>query len=266
MNISVSGRGRKRNRRAPSIYYSPERAESGNKVNWHLFWLFFKLAAPLVAAAYIIYLSPVFKVKEVVISGNEYVTNGDVLISAPLGSNIFKLKTVEVENNIKSRLPAIKEVKVYKGIPNALKIVVEEHKGALTWQSGINYYLVSESGIVYRDITSDLTTYVDYPKVNDNRSLPVKISSRIVSRTFIEFVQRIHSQVKTEANLDPDYFVIDETTVDVVLLTKNGLHIKFDSLRSADKQLSDLKLVLMEKRQEISEYIDLRVNGWAYYK
>jgi hypothetical protein len=37
-------------------------------------------------------------------------------------------------------------------------------------------------------------------------------------------------------------------------------------MRSSGKQLENLKKVLVEKRPDIKEYIDLRIDGWAYYK
>jgi len=37
-------------------------------------------------------------------------------------------------------------------------------------------------------------------------------------------------------------------------------------MRSSAKQLNNLKEVLVQKRNDIKEYIDLRIDGWAYYK
>lgn len=270
MNISGNGRGKTpRLRRAPAIYYSSDKnAARARKAdfNWPLFWVIFKLTLPIIIVIYVIYFSPVFKLKEIIVSGNEFIAKEDVISSIPLGINVLRIKNDDLEKDIKDRLPVISQVKVYKGIPNAIKIVVEEHKGVLVWQSGINYYLVSQDGTVFSDITADIASFASYPRVSDTRNLAVKISTRIVSPTFIEFVQKMYIDLKDRTNLDPDYFAIDDTTVDINMYTKNGLYIKLDSLRSADKQLNDLKLVLLDKKPEVKEYVDLRVSGWAYYK
>lgn len=264
------GNGKKLNkkvRRAPAIYYTPDtKTRRESNFNWGAFWTIFKLAVPSLTLIYVFYYSPVFKLKEVVVSGNEFLAKEELLSLVPSGMNIFKLSTTELEYELQRKLPIIQEVRIYKGIPNALKVVVSEYKGAAIWQSGEKYYLISQTGIVFRDITSNLEEYVSLPRVVDRQALEVKISEKIVSTNFITFIEKISQGLKTETNLDPDYFAVDETTVDVSLYTKNALYIKLDSLRSPDKQLSDLKLAIIERRPEITEYIDLRISGWAYYK
>lgn len=267
MNISGSGKYRKKIRRAPSLYYRPsKKPEKTTRINWKLFWFFVKTFCPLLVIAYVLFISSTFRIKDVIVSGNEFVTSEKIINAIPNNSNILTMKSTTIEDQIKEQIPEIKQIKIYKGIPDAIKVIVIEYKGALIWQSGINYYLVSDNGIVFRDITNNIADYASLPKVNDLRSLPVKISNRMVSTDFVDFAKYIYGSVKEVDNLDPDYFTIDETTVDMNLITKNNMYIKFDTLRSSEKQLNDLKLVLMEKKSEVTEYIDLRVSGWAYFK
>lgn len=268
MNILGSGKNRRVVRRAPSIYYSPgsNQQNTPSKINWRLFWLLFKLLLPIALIVYGLYFSPLFRLKDVIISGNSYITRDKILESIPKNTNVLNLDTKKLEAKIERELTDIDQVKIYRGIPDAIKIVVAEHNGALVWQSGISYYLVSSRGVAFRDISNEIANYGQLPRIVDKRNLPVTVSRQIVSNNFVDFTTQIYKNIKTEANLDPDYFSVDETTVDVYLYTKNNLYVKFDSFRSADKQMNDLKLVLLDKKPEIKEYIDLRVNGWAYYK
>lgn len=267
MNILGSGKNKKIVRKAPSLYYRPNvRIEKKNTFDWRFFWYFAKIILPILAIIYVFYWSPIFKIKEILVSGNSYVSTDRIISAVPQSANIFALDTDRLSDSIQGKIPEIDEIKIYKGIPDALKIIVTENQGALVWQSGINYYLISKSGVAFKDITADMASYAAIPKVVDTKAIPVTIPHKIVSQDFVAFVGQIYSNIKEEDNLDPDYFSIAETTVDVNLVTKNGLYLKFDSLRSASKQLDNLKLVLMEKRAEIAEYVDLRVSGWAYYK
>ena len=268
MNISGSGKKRRAVRKAPSLYYSSSigSARVNRKTNLRFVWPVMKITLPVVLLVYFFFYSPIFRINEVIISGNEYIDSQFIAENIPRNANIFTLKNEQLESEIMEDIKDLETVKIYKGIPRAIKIVVKEHAGVMNWQSGISNYLISSSGIAFRDITTDVASYGALPKVVDQRNVPVEMSKRVVSAHFANFINKIFSDLKVETNIDPDFFSIDETTVDVIMHSKNGFYIKFDSMRSAEKQMHDLKLVLMEKRPEITEYVDLRVNGWAYYK
>lgn len=268
MNISVSGNKRRdrKIRRGSLIYYSKQKYEPKGDINWKLMWLVCKICIPAFLMIYIFLYSSLFRVKDIIVSGNDQVEAATIIEKIPTGDNIFSLKVNDIEDNVTKQIPQIREIAIYKGIPNALKVIVVEQKGAIVWQSGISYYLLSDNGEIYEDITSTYQSYDNLPRVNDLRSLPVTVPSKIISSSFIGFVSYIMQNIKTEANIDPDYFSIDETSVDLTLYTKNGFYIKFDTLRDAKTQIDNLKLVLMQKRNDIHEYVDLRINGWAYIK
>ena len=67
-------------------------------------------------------------------------------------------------------------------------------------------------------------------------------------------------------NIKPTHFEVVETTFDVNLHTEAGFYVKFNTMRASAKQLDNLKKVLVKKREEVHEYVDLRIDGWAYYK
>lgn len=248
------------------VYYSKPVRKPERNFNWRLFWFLIKLLLLLFLVIYIYCFSPIFKIKDVIISGNDKIPTERIEMYVPKSGNIFSFNAGEVERNIINIIPEIKSVKIYKGIPNALKIIVEEQQPNLLWQSGISYYLVNDGGVAYKDVTSSITEYGSLARINDLRNLPVKLQTQIVSNHFILFTNKIFSEIKEQANVDPDYFAIDETTVDLYLYTKNGFFIKFDTLRDADMQTANLKLILVQRRSDVHEYVDLRVNGWAYIK
>jgi hypothetical protein len=132
------------------------------------------------------------------------------------------------------------------------------------WQAGEDKYLVSTQGEVMRKITSEDTAKL--PLIVDKKSIQVKAGDKIVSPNFIAFISNLNDGFFTTVNIKPTYFEVLETTFDVNLYTEAGFYIKLNSLRSSKKQLESLKTVLVEKRQDIHEYVDLRIDGWAYYK
>jgi hypothetical protein len=104
------------------------------------------------------------------------------------------------------------------------------------------------------------------PKVIDKKNFSVSPGKKLVSPNFIAFIVNINQGFFNAVNIKPLDFEVDETTFDVVLRTEAGFYVKLNSLRSSKKQLENLKLVLVNKRPEIKEYVDIRIDGWAYYK
>ena len=120
------------------------------------------------------------------------------------------------------------------------------------------------SGSGYKKL-EETETYTS-PLISDSKNLPVSLGASIVSPNFIAFVTNINDKFFETTNIKPTYFEIPQTTFDLYLYTEAGFYVKFNTMRSSSKQLENLKKVLVEKRDGVKEYVDLRIDGWAYYK
>jgi len=253
--------------RQPKLYKAPKQKREINLPELNLKTLRYVIwSAVFVIVVYIIGFSPFFQVQDIMVEGNELITNEQIIEAVPTGLNIFFVNRKNLSNQLKNELPELKEVLIIKGIPNALKISVLEFNKALIWKTQEKYYLVSNQGQVYKEVTAEIANFPEIPVVEDLNNLEVQKNQKILSPSFIAFVTNIYGAVEETINVKPGHFTIYETTVDVILQTDAGFSIKFDSLRASAKQLEDLKTVVVEKRDEIHEYVDLRVDGWAYYK
>lgn len=250
----------------PKIFTQKKEREQKRSYNpFPILRVLFVLAT-ICLLAYLLLFSSVFKVDLVLIEGNKLIEKDQIERLIPKGENIFLLNKDELISQIIENVPEVSDVQIYKGIPNAVKVVILEHNESLIWKSEGKSYLISSEGYAYRDVTDKISDYSSLPRVEDNSNLKVVEGQKIVSPSFVAFIENIYSNFFNEVNIEPDYFSIEETTFDVNLKTKAGFLVKFDSLRSSKKQLDDLKRVLMEKRDQINEYVDLRIDGWAYYK
>jgi hypothetical protein len=215
-------------------------------------------------AIYFILFSNKFAVKEVIIEGNKLVSADAISPYVNKGSNILFINTTKLRKKILSENAQIKDVQIIRGIPDAVKIVVLEHENKIIWQTNGAKYLVSTQGEITKKIEEGET--FDYPVVNDSKNIPVTTGVNIVSPNFIAFVVNIYNNFFEATNIKPTYFEVPQTTFDVYLYTEAGFYIKFNSMRSSAIQLENLKKVLVDKRPDIKEYVDLRIDGWAYYK
>lgn len=213
---------------------------------------------------FILLFSGKFKVSEVMVEGTKLIDKQKIEDAAPLGNNIFFFSTNGLKNNLQIDFPEIDNIEVYRGIPNALKIVVLEKEPIILWQSNDKKFLVSSTGDIIREVAGD--EGAGLPLVVDKKGLAVAPRDQIVSPNFIAFIKNINSSLQSEVNIKPVSYEVNETTFDVNLITDQGFYVKLNSLRSSKKQLENLKRVLVEKRSDVHEYIDLRIDGWAYYK
>ncbi len=261
-----SGKKRRIVRRNPALYSSPRITQKRREYNFKPIFSLLKIILPILILIYFTFYSKYFSLKSIEVSGNKKVKTEDIVKYLKLGENIFLLKTEEIEPVILKNIPEVSQIKVYKGIPNAIKIVVTENEPQLLWSSSGTNYLLNSNGIAYKQAISSEVEYANLPVVIDEKNMPVLIGDKIVSNNFLLFIKNIDENMYTKTNLEPETYSVNETTIDINVKTKENLIIKFDSLRSYDQQLDNLKIVLMEKRSELHEYIDLRINGWVYIK
>lgn len=267
MVINVRDKNRhKRSYRQPKIYTRKDKKRSNNfdikKINYRIVLLLVFILAMI----YLFFFSNIFMINEVIVEGNELVSTEKIKSEINFDKNILLFNTNYYEDLISREIPEIKQTVIYKGIPNAIKVVVLEYEKSLIWKSSDKYYLISAGGHAYKEITDNFGDRGELPLVEDYAAIKIEDNQQIVSPSFIAFINNINENIYEVANVEPGKFSVTETTVDVFLETNKGYYIKFNSLRSSQKQLENLKKVLIEKGDKISEYVDLRIDGWAYYK
>lgn len=253
--------GRYRTYRRPPVFGGIKQREKKPKLKISLLPVIYLIL--LLAFTYFLFFSDYFKIKDVMVEGNQLVAKENILKEVPSNSNIFRLSVSKIIDNILENNTEIKNAQVYRGIPNALKIVVLEYDNKLIWESGGQKYLMSAQGRVTKSIGDE---QYNYPRVIDSKNIAVRPGDEIVSPSFVSFVLNINSHCFETTNLTPLYYQVPETTFDLYMYTDAGYYIKLNTLRSSAKQLDNLKKVLVSKKPEIKEYVDLRVDGLAYYK
>lgn len=228
------------------------------------FWGNIGIIIILIMSLWFFFSSHFFQIKEVIIEGNSQVPTEQISKNIDLGQNIFRFNISAMRGKIIIANPMIEDVAIYRGIPNALKIIVLERKPQIVWQSGGNYYLIDDAGIVDKQITAE--EFANLIHISDQKNMAVKIGSRLLSTGFIDFITKVNGKFFDTTNISSTGYYITETTFDLYVQTNAGFYVKFDTTRSADKQLDDLKNIIVAYRDKIHEYVDVRINGWAYYK
>jgi len=223
----------------------------------------------IILVLYLLFFSSVFKVKNVEIKGDNLIEGEKVkkLVEFALGNenNILLFDDSSLEDTIKENFSLIQSLTIQKGLPDTLRILIIEKNPVVFWEASGKRYYVDSSGFAYMEARADAKDAII--TVYDQQNLPVEPGQRVVSKNFISFLEQVKTNFKKITGLNYDRFEVYETTFDLVVLTKNGFKVFFDTNRSPEEGLDDLRRVILHLQgKKPKEYIDLRVEGWAYYK
>ncbi|MCX6811333.1 MAG: FtsQ-type POTRA domain-containing protein [Candidatus Berkelbacteria bacterium] len=254
--------------RIPKIIVPAEEKKPGFRFSLKTFYLILIIVA-IILIAYGLFFSSFFKVKNIDLKGANLVDGEKVkkvvMFAINEESNIFLYNSKYITDKIKENFPLISEVQIQKGIPDTIRVLIIERKPVIVWQTADKKYLVDKDGYAY--LEADANNSKDLPIVIDSQNIPVKLSTRIASRNFLDFVREMIDKFTPRTKLKIKELRINETTFDLKVLTTDGYAVYFDTTRSAETELDDLRRVLAHLNgSKPKEYIDLRVEGWAYYK
>lgn len=254
--------------RIPKIIVPEKEKEPSFRFNRRIFYLVLIIVI-IMFLIYGLFFSSFFRVKNIDLKGANLV-DGDQLkkvITYALNEedNIFLYKSADISAKIKDNFPLVFEVNIQKGLPDTIRVIIIERQPVIVWQTADKKYLVDKEGCGY--LEADANNAKNLPIVIDSANLPVVLSEKIVSKNFIDFVKEIIEKFTPRSNLKIKELRIRDTTFDLEVLAADGFTVYFDTTRSAETELDDLRRVMAHLNgAKPKEYIDLRVEGWAYYK
>jgi len=227
----------------------------------------------------ILFFSNFFSVKKAVLVGNNKIKSEDIenilkdtisgnrfgVFSA---SNIMLLNDGKIKNKIMEELPLIDKIEIKRMLPNTLKLNISERDPFAVWETGGKKYLVDSKGKVCYEIKDN--TNMDLPIIYDKQNKSVEIKGEATFPQQINIIRNILESLKDKTNLEVESVSLPNSLgFEVDVKTKDGFIIYFNTERSVDSQIRDLKSVLDKQvadQKSSLQYVDLRVENWVYYK
>lgn len=235
----------------------------------------------LLLIAYFLFISRIFLVKhaEVVASGVGEAEVSEVLqrmeyqqIFLIPSNHILIFSQKRFLAALQKELPEIRRLSSFKRLfPDKVRVALEKREPLYVWQSGENYYLLDQDGVVFQKITNYQPAAFTQTLISDRTRREVKVGEELPIQTILHFVQetqRLWEKFVPQTSL-VSFSVPGIKSLDIFAKTAIGFEVYFDLERKAETELKNLNLVLAQeiKAETYSglSYIDLRLPTMVYY-
>lgn len=249
-------------------YLRQRRHRFKKEKSWKQKIIFLWILFLILVLAYILFLSPIFKIKEIKVSGNQAISNEDIQNSLDNQSNLFLATGSKLRKILISDFPRILSIEVDKNIAKKtidLEIVEREEMGIFCKEE---CYYIDKEGVIFEKAPQTSGTLILV--IKDNSKGEVEIGRSVIDKEFITELIELRSYLPDQFGLKVlDFIIESDTSQDLKMNTNEGWYILFDKSRDFKNQVQALELVLEEKikdQRENLEYVDLRIENRAYYK
>lgn len=251
--------------RQPKIYATTPREKEYHKLRVSLFLGFSVLLFLFVV--WFFFFSSYFKIKKIIISGS---LNPEVYeeINRFQGRNILFFRVGKVSKELAQKQTSIASLEIYKGLPDTIKVKVNVRIPKIAWSSQGKTFLIDENGIAFELGGGRASTEEgeQIPTVIDSKDAPIEPGNQVVTPDFVLFILDLSNNFEGKIGPKITELKISETTFQIEVVTDQGWRVYFDTTRDLNNQLIALKKILDQYRDQIQEYVDLRVEGKVYYK
>lgn len=226
------------------------------------------VSASLLIALYALFLSPIFKIKEVIVNNESAVNSLDSQLVNDtfqylLDKNIFLNSAESIRQYGIRALPRLKHIQVDIAYPETVKVTVKEKQIVLGLPTKDQFALLNEDGVIVKFDNSIndsmLKTFVmdqtDHPLdifyLNQQLLLPEQVT--YILQGDLEITQKT-GYVITDATWYP-------ARKEIHYKTDKGFSIWLDSSLTIDTQVTKLMSIYsqIQSSKEATKYIDLRI-------
>lgn len=259
--------------------YVPE-GSAIKKVRRARFFLFYGIVAiffVFIAASWLIFRSPFFRISDIKVVGNKSVPDNAVLslalsgvirgnhLSALLGTDHY---FNWVENMLADRLfffPELKSAELDKNFrTGGVVITVEERKPRGIWCFRGGCWWFDEDGVVFGSALFAQGSLID--TVSDYSENDVALGRRVLRGDLIPGLFSVFGVLRNSGIAVKEIRLNDLELEEVEVLTFNGPKIYFSLRFLSDGVLAVLKNLMSKSAFKELDYVDFRVENRVYYK
>ncbi len=183
-------------------------------------------------------------------------------------NNFFIFSSNKTEDEIKNKIPQIKDVSIKKLISGNLELTIEERAPIVLLCADGVFYELDASGAVANISFVERT---GMPKISSKSSEKFTLHAKAMERYMLDCFIELNDKFSQKTSIKTKAFYTPATVSQQIrIITEEGFEVYFDATKDVDQQIENLLAVLnqkidKDKRNKI-EYIDLSTSGWAYIK
>ena len=224
---------------------------------------------------YVFFFSSVFIVRKVEVQGAALADGDAIKALVPLGGSIWRLDDAAIRAQVLKAQP-VQKVTVLKGLPDSIRVVVEEETAHVLWKTDGTVSLLNGNGSVFYQYAEAALPAADSPAgkkiaglltVVDTQNLPATPGAQIVSANFVAFVEDMRAaMLKYVPGHMPTELSVSDTIYDLSMKTDKGMTVLFNTVADAAPQVRNLARLIEQKHIPENATVDLRIDRWAYVK
>lgn len=208
-------------------------------------------------------------------STSEYATAAtDILNDSIWNRNKITINTKAVSQKLKAEFPELADVSMTLPLLAQRPVIyLQPSQPVLVLQTSSGGYVIGQNGTaLLPTIQLPNSLALELPVVDDQTGVSVHTGQRALSSTDVAFIQMVVAQLKAahiktgELTLPPGTSELDVRLAGKPYYAKFNLHASLDSARQQAGTLIAVKRKLESKQLTPHKYIDVRVEGRAYYR
>ncbi len=205
--------------------------------------------------------SPYFEIRQVRVSGADYLSEYEVLLIAdvPDGANVFLIPTKQITRRLVAT-PRIRSARVERVIPDAVQIRLEERTTAVYMPYGGYFIDIDEFGSAIA--VTEAITDPDVPLLVGVTPTYVAVGERVKPEAAVSCGAAVGAALIRQKI--PNLSEVDVSSLqDVVIRTTDGIRVLAGGLEGIEERIRLLDSILASVREQgvPVEYVDVRVEA-----
>jgi len=235
------------------------------------FWWGVAASVLTTGVVYVLFLSPWLQIEEVVVSGTEQVSPGEIVLEVDTvlsetflgvrtGGNMLLFPKAQVAAGLLSSFPQLADVVLKRSFSGKLTVEVTERGPVGSWCEQDACFSIDGGGVAFKELTEEMV-----PVFQGFRAREVVLGEEIIDPSLLAVLLEFRAALVPEVAIAG--FQVKEA-FQVTALAQEGWDILLDTSQDMAWQLTKLREVLEQKIPEEErgnlEYIDLRFGDRAY--
>lgn len=228
------------------------------------FWFGIAGLIVIIGLCYLIFLSPVFKIKKIEILGSfKFLTAQEISLKTDklLSRNILFLNTKEIKDELSKDFLILNNVEVKRRLFSKVEILAVERKIVANFCNSGKCFFLDKEGIAFKEAVADPLYITLIASKSEEIKYPQVISKELLSSILLS-----KDEMKKRIGLEAKECIFAPLKLEVK--TNQGWTAILDPKKDIENQIINLNLVFKnkigEENAEKIDYIDVRLDKIFY--